>query len=158
MRDHQLMLVLAGKITATDFDMLLPLEPDYLAVRGAACSADRTGQLDPRGAFAARSAPLAAFLTCFSAVKKAQKSRRPADATTAAKFLDTPAAGSILGREGFGRRDWPGRRIVTVGSGQMAAGSVNSSFELLLRYLFSHRSGQLQFRKTWGAVSCRVPF
>ena len=46
-RDHQLMLVLAGKITATDFDMLLPLEPDYLAVRGAACSADRTGQLDP---------------------------------------------------------------------------------------------------------------
>jgi hypothetical protein len=46
-RDHQLMLVLAGKISANDFDTLLPLDPDYLAVRGAACSVDRTGRLDP---------------------------------------------------------------------------------------------------------------
>jgi uncharacterized protein (UPF0264 family) len=45
-RDKRLMLVLAGSLTAETFPKLLPLEPDYLAVRGAACRGDRGDAID----------------------------------------------------------------------------------------------------------------
>lgn len=42
-----LLIVLAGKIAAEQLDQLLPLAPDYIAVRGAVCRDDRQGRLDP---------------------------------------------------------------------------------------------------------------
>lgn len=39
-------LVLAGSLDAAAMEILLPLEPAYLAVRGAACSGDRTQAIE----------------------------------------------------------------------------------------------------------------
>ena len=41
-------IVLGGQITADQFDRLLPLAPDFIAVRGAACRGSRAGRIDPR--------------------------------------------------------------------------------------------------------------
>ncbi len=40
-------VVLAGSLSPVDFAELLPLEPDYIAVRTAACAGGRNGPLDP---------------------------------------------------------------------------------------------------------------
>jgi uncharacterized protein (UPF0264 family) len=40
-----LLAVLAGRLTIPVIGELLPLEPDYIAVRGAACAADRAGTI-----------------------------------------------------------------------------------------------------------------
>jgi hypothetical protein len=45
-RQAGMLLVLGGKLLAADFDRLLPLRADFLAVRGAVCREDRTGRLD----------------------------------------------------------------------------------------------------------------
>jgi uncharacterized protein (UPF0264 family) len=47
-RKQELRLVLAGSLTEADVPMLLPLMPDYLAVRGAVCRAARTDSIDGR--------------------------------------------------------------------------------------------------------------
>jgi (5-formylfuran-3-yl)methyl phosphate synthase len=47
-RDLGQLVVLAGQLRPVQFATLLPLEPDFLAVRGAACRADRTGRIDPQ--------------------------------------------------------------------------------------------------------------
>ncbi len=47
-RELGLLVVLAGQLRAVHFATLLPLVPDYLAVRGAVCPADRTGRIDPQ--------------------------------------------------------------------------------------------------------------
>ncbi len=47
-RDWGLIVVLAGQLRQEHFPILLPLEPDLLAVRGAACRTDRTSRIDPR--------------------------------------------------------------------------------------------------------------
>lgn len=46
--DDGAVLVLAGSLTISAIETLLPIEPDYVAVRGAAClpAAGRTGTLD----------------------------------------------------------------------------------------------------------------
>jgi uncharacterized protein (UPF0264 family) len=41
-------VVYAGSLTADAIEMLLPLQPDYVAVRGAACAGGRQGTIDPR--------------------------------------------------------------------------------------------------------------
>jgi len=46
-RSAGLLVVLGGQVTAEDFDRLLPLSPDFIAVRGAVCRGDRSGRLDP---------------------------------------------------------------------------------------------------------------
>jgi uncharacterized protein (UPF0264 family) len=45
-RQRELLIVLAGSLTAESIDRLLPLAPDYLAVRGAVCRQSRTASLD----------------------------------------------------------------------------------------------------------------
>lgn len=47
-RDWGLLVVLAGQLRSEHFASLLPLEPDFLAVRGAACRAGRAGRIDLR--------------------------------------------------------------------------------------------------------------
>jgi len=42
------LIVLAGSLTKRTIAKLLPLEPDFVAVRGAACAGRRDGNLDPR--------------------------------------------------------------------------------------------------------------
>ena len=44
-REGKLFRALAGSLRLTDFPQLMPLAPDYLAVRGAACSTGRHGQV-----------------------------------------------------------------------------------------------------------------
>jgi (5-formylfuran-3-yl)methyl phosphate synthase len=46
-RDAQMFVVLGGQITKDHLPDLQPLEPDYIAVRGAVCRGDRSGRLDP---------------------------------------------------------------------------------------------------------------
>lgn len=41
-----LCLVVAGSLRLEDLSFILPIEPDYVAVRGAVCRGDRTGPLD----------------------------------------------------------------------------------------------------------------
>jgi (5-formylfuran-3-yl)methyl phosphate synthase len=41
-----LLCVIAGGLGLAEIGQLLPLAPDYVAVRGAACGGDRTGRLD----------------------------------------------------------------------------------------------------------------
>ncbi|WP_425614579.1 (5-formylfuran-3-yl)methyl phosphate synthase [Anatilimnocola sp. NA78] len=43
----KLKLVLAGSLQLTDLPQLLPLRPDYIAVRGAVCNDSRTSNIDP---------------------------------------------------------------------------------------------------------------
>ncbi|MBS0207550.1 MAG: (5-formylfuran-3-yl)methyl phosphate synthase [Planctomycetes bacterium] len=45
-RHRELLVVLAGSLRLEDVDLLLPLAPDYLAVRGAVCHGDRNDTLD----------------------------------------------------------------------------------------------------------------
>jgi len=45
-RANGMMAVMAGSLTATSIARLLPLAPDYVAVRGAACRDSREGALD----------------------------------------------------------------------------------------------------------------
>lgn len=45
-RARELKTVLAGSLTSEMIRRLLPLEPDYIAVRGAACSGCREGAID----------------------------------------------------------------------------------------------------------------
>lgn len=47
LRSHDLQLVLAGSLQLKHLKELLPLRPAYFGVRGAVCSNDRTGELDP---------------------------------------------------------------------------------------------------------------
>jgi dihydroneopterin aldolase len=42
-----LVTVLGGSLGAAEFPRILPLGPDYLAVRGAVCPASRAARLDP---------------------------------------------------------------------------------------------------------------
>ncbi|HTU26519.1 MAG TPA: (5-formylfuran-3-yl)methyl phosphate synthase [Pirellulales bacterium] len=42
-----LMAVVGGGLTLESIERLLPLAPDYVAVRGAACGADRTASISP---------------------------------------------------------------------------------------------------------------
>ncbi len=44
-RSAGLLCVLAGSLTPLQIPQLLPLAPDYIAVRGAVCESDRTGPL-----------------------------------------------------------------------------------------------------------------
>ncbi len=44
---NTLLAGLAGSLRSTDIPALLPLQPDYLGFRGALCSGDRAGNLDP---------------------------------------------------------------------------------------------------------------
>ncbi len=46
-RAANMLVVLGGQITADHLPDLLPLAPDYIAVRGAVCRGDRAGRLDP---------------------------------------------------------------------------------------------------------------
>jgi uncharacterized protein (UPF0264 family) len=46
-REEKLMIVLAGSLAANTIERVLPLAPDYVAVRGAACAGSRHGALDP---------------------------------------------------------------------------------------------------------------
>ena len=46
-RAANMLVVLGGQITADQLPELLPLAPDYIAVRGAVCRDNRAGQLDP---------------------------------------------------------------------------------------------------------------
>ncbi len=46
-RAANMLVVLGGQITAELLPDLLPLDPDYIAVRGAVCRDNRAGQLDP---------------------------------------------------------------------------------------------------------------
>jgi len=45
-RRQRLMTVLAGSLRGNAYDAALALQPDYVAVRGAACAAERTAQID----------------------------------------------------------------------------------------------------------------
>ncbi|WP_254510921.1 (5-formylfuran-3-yl)methyl phosphate synthase [Anatilimnocola floriformis] len=45
-RDAKAQVVLAGSLQLSDLPDLLPLAPDYVAVRGAVCRGARTGRLD----------------------------------------------------------------------------------------------------------------
>ena len=45
-RRQRLMTVLAGSLQGNAYDAALALQPDYVAVRGAACAAERTAQID----------------------------------------------------------------------------------------------------------------
>jgi (5-formylfuran-3-yl)methyl phosphate synthase len=45
-RDAEMIVVLGGRVEAEQLDELLPLRPDFIAVRGAVCRGDRSGQLD----------------------------------------------------------------------------------------------------------------
>jgi (5-formylfuran-3-yl)methyl phosphate synthase len=45
-RTANLLVVLGGQITVAHLPDLLPLAPDYIAVRGAVCRGDRAGRLD----------------------------------------------------------------------------------------------------------------
>ena len=45
-RRQSLLTVLAGGLTPAAIQQILPLNPDYIAVRGAACAGDRAGALD----------------------------------------------------------------------------------------------------------------
>jgi uncharacterized protein (UPF0264 family) len=47
-RSAGLLVVLGGQVTEKQFDRLLPLSPDFIAVRGAVCRGDRSGRLDPQ--------------------------------------------------------------------------------------------------------------
>jgi hypothetical protein len=42
------MVVLGGSLSAVEIAAVLPLAPDYIAVRGAACAGGRSGRLDPQ--------------------------------------------------------------------------------------------------------------
>ncbi len=53
-RGAGMLVVLGGRIGPDDFATLLPLEPDFLAVRGAVCHSDRKGRLDAALARAAK--------------------------------------------------------------------------------------------------------
>ena len=46
-RQAGMLAVLGGQITAQQIPQLLPLEADFLAVRGAVCRGDRAARLDP---------------------------------------------------------------------------------------------------------------
>ncbi len=46
-REAEMLSVIGGQITERDLPALLPLVPDYIAVRGAVCSGSRTARLDP---------------------------------------------------------------------------------------------------------------
>jgi uncharacterized protein (UPF0264 family) len=46
-RDRGMMIVLGGSLSIEMLPCVLPLKPDYIAVRGAACRAGRTGAIDP---------------------------------------------------------------------------------------------------------------
>ena len=56
-KKRQLKVVLAGSLCLTSIPIVLPLVPDYVAVRGAACSGGRRGMID-RGMVAELSAAL----------------------------------------------------------------------------------------------------
>ena len=45
-REQRLACVLAGSLTADTIEQLLPLAPDYVGIRGAACAGSRTGRLE----------------------------------------------------------------------------------------------------------------
>lgn len=45
-RRHEMMVVLAGSLTAATIPVVLPLRPDYVAVRGAACRGGRSGRIE----------------------------------------------------------------------------------------------------------------
>jgi hypothetical protein len=45
---HGLQIALAGSLTATDIARLLPLQPDWIAVRGAACEDGRGSRICPQ--------------------------------------------------------------------------------------------------------------
>jgi uncharacterized protein (UPF0264 family) len=45
-RTRRMQLVLAGSLTLATIKQVLPLAPDYVAVRGAACRGDRRGTID----------------------------------------------------------------------------------------------------------------
>lgn len=47
-QERGLLVALAGKITAADLPLLADVNPNLVAVRGAVCSGDRTGSLDPK--------------------------------------------------------------------------------------------------------------
>jgi len=47
-RAEGLKLALAGSLTSPVIEQILPLRPDFIAVRGAACRGGRTGPLDPQ--------------------------------------------------------------------------------------------------------------
>jgi uncharacterized protein (UPF0264 family) len=47
-RDARLTIVLGGSLTIETLPHVLPLEPDYIAVRGAACRGGREGPIDPQ--------------------------------------------------------------------------------------------------------------
>ena len=42
-----MLAVLAGSLTAASIEQLLPLDPDYVGVRGAVCDNTRAGRLNP---------------------------------------------------------------------------------------------------------------
>jgi uncharacterized protein (UPF0264 family) len=46
-RAANMLVVLGGQLTSGHLPELLPLAPDYIAVRGAVCRADRASRLDP---------------------------------------------------------------------------------------------------------------
>jgi uncharacterized protein (UPF0264 family) len=46
-RAAELLVVIGGQVIDRDLPILLPLAPDYIAVRGAVCANDRTSRLDP---------------------------------------------------------------------------------------------------------------
>jgi uncharacterized protein (UPF0264 family) len=46
-RSAEMLVVAGGQITDRDLPVLLPLAPDYIAVRGAVCRGHRAGSLDP---------------------------------------------------------------------------------------------------------------
>jgi len=47
-REAGMRVVFGGQLRAEHFPQLLPLEPDFLAVRGAACRGERTARIDPQ--------------------------------------------------------------------------------------------------------------
>ena len=47
LRHQKRLIVLAGSLTFASIEQVLPLEPDFVAVRGAVCAAGRSGTLDP---------------------------------------------------------------------------------------------------------------
>jgi (5-formylfuran-3-yl)methyl phosphate synthase len=46
-RAAEMLVVIGGQVIDRDLPILLPLAPDYIAVRGAVCRHDRTTRLDP---------------------------------------------------------------------------------------------------------------
>jgi (5-formylfuran-3-yl)methyl phosphate synthase len=46
-RAAEMLVVIGGQITDRDLPVLLPLAPDYIAVRGAVCHGHRAARLDP---------------------------------------------------------------------------------------------------------------